>query len=332
MKAIERIILSAKENPKTIALCEGQDPRVIKAALRAQKENIAKVILVGSNRDLETQAKAQGLDLHELTLVETHNSEWKPDLAQAMYEARKHKGMTQEDATRLIEQPLVFANMLVRQGYADGLVAGAVHTTAEVVRHAIQLIGTNRDFPLVSSFFIMMLCEPFHQHKGSLIFTDCGLVVDPNEEQLANIAITASKSATQLLNVEPRIAMLSFSTNGSAQHSAVDKVINAAKLVKNKHPDLTIDEDVQFDAAIVKEIASKKSPNSAVQGDANILVFPNLEAGNIGYKLAERLSGAKAIGPLLQGLAKPANDLSRGCSEDDIFHVIATTVVQAQHT
>lgn len=332
MKAIEKIIESARNNPKKIVLCEAQDKRILNASLKAHQLGVAEIILVGSNKDLEAQALAQGLSLSGLTLICIDDSPLTKPLSKALYELRKHKGISQQDAETLIRQPIIFASMLVREGYADGLVAGSVYTTADVVRNAIQLIGTNKAFPLVSSFFIMMLCEPFHQHKGPLIFTDCGLVVDPNEEQLASIAITAANSAQQLLNVEPRVAMLSFSTNGSAQHSSVDKVINASKRVKYQRPELAIDEDVQFDAAIVAEVANKKAPNSTVKGNANVLVFPNLEAGNIGYKLAERLSGAKAIGPLLQGLAKPANDLSRGCSEDDIFHVIATTVVQAQHT
>jgi phosphate acetyltransferase len=237
--------------------------------------------------------------------------------------------MTREQATSAARDSLVCANLLVKTGRADGTVSGAVRTTADVVRTAIQVIGVQPSFKLVSSFFLMMLCEPFHSLKGGLIFSDCGLVVDPSASELADIAMAAADSARQLLMEEPRVAMLSFSTNGSAKHAAVDKVAQAAAQVKVQRPELAIDGDVQLDAAIVAEIANRKLPDSQVKGKANVLIFPNLEAGNIGYKLAERVGGAVAIGPLLQGLAKPANDLSRGCSADDVFHVIAVTVVQA---
>jgi len=212
------------------------------------------------------------------------------------------------------------------------LVAGAVYTTADVVRNAIQIIGVQPSSTLVSSFFLMMLCEPFHTLKGGMIFSDCALVVDPNAEELVVIAMAAADSARDLLMEEPRVAMLSFSTSGSAHHASVDKVVAASERVKELCPHLAIDGDVQLDAAIVAEIAQRKVKGSMVKGRANVLIFPNLDAGNIGYKLAERIGGAVAIGPLLQGLRKPANDLSRGCSADDIFNVIAVTVVQAQRT
>ncbi len=220
--------------------------------------------------------------------------------------------------------------MMVHLGDADGSVAGAVYTTGDVVRSAIQIIGMAPTANMVSSFFLMMLCEPFHELKGGVIFSDCGLVIDPDTEQLAQIAISAANSAQTLLNEEPRVAMLSFSTSGSARHSTVDKVVEATERVKQQHPDLCIDGDVQLDAAIVAEIAERKVHQSNTKGKANVLVFPNLEAGNIGYKLAERIGKAEAIGPILQGLAKPANDLSRGCSANDVVNVIAITVVQAQ--
>uniref|UniRef100_UPI002FDD7F6C phosphate acyltransferase n=1 Tax=Denitromonas sp. TaxID=2734609 RepID=UPI002FDD7F6C len=212
---------------------------------------------------------------------------------------------------------------------ADGTVSGAVHTTGDVVRAAIQVLGVKPGFKLISSFFLMMMCEPFHSLKGGLIFSDCGLVVDPNAEELSEIAMAAADSARDLLMEEPRVAMLSFSTRGSARHASVDKVVDAARRVKAQRPNMAIDEDVQLDAAIVAEIANRKLPDSQVKGNANVLIFPNLEAGNIGYKLAERVGGAVAIGPLMQGLSLPANDLSRGCSAEDVFHVIAVTVVQA---
>ncbi|MBN3775046.1 phosphate acetyltransferase, partial [Burkholderia sp. Se-20378] len=250
--------------------------------------------------------------------------------ADTLHALRKGKGMTADAARDAVLDPLCHANLMVRLGDADGSVAGAVHATADVVRAAIQLIGVDPAFRIVSSFFLMMLCEPFHTIKGGLIFSDCALVVDPDANQLAEIAMAAADSAHALLGEEPRVAMLSFSTSGSAHHAAVDKVTAATAHVRELRPTLAIDGDVQLDAAIVAEIAERKIAHSQVGGHANVLVFPSLEAGNIGYKLAERIGRAKAVGPLLQGLRRPANDLSRGCSADDVYHVIAATTVQAQ--
>ncbi|CAG9187422.1 phosphate acetyltransferase [Cupriavidus pinatubonensis] len=330
MKPILRIIDRARAAPRRIVLCEGEDPRILQAAERAAREGIAQVILVGNAARITDAAANQGIDLTRMTIVDPATSALTPSFAQALYAMRQKKGMTLDQARQAVLDPLCFANLMVRQGHADGSVAGAVHTTADVVRNAIQLIGLAPGFRLVSSFFLMMLCEPFHALKGGLIFSDCGLVVDPDAEELSEIAMAASDSARSLLNEDPRVAMLSFSTCGSAKHAAVDKVVAATERVRAQRPSLAIDGDVQLDAAIVAEIAERKIPHSQVGGHANVLVFPNLEAGNIGYKLAERLGGAKAIGPMLQGLRKPANDLSRGCSAEDVFHVIAVTVVQAQ--
>ncbi|PML75371.1 phosphate acetyltransferase, partial [Vibrio sp. 10N.261.52.A1] len=263
-------------------------------------------------------------------IVSPQTSALKVVLAERLYELRKAKGMTYEDALEKVKDPLIFANLMVREGLVDGTVNGAVYTTSDVVRAALQIIGPAPDSELVSSFFLMMLCEPFHNLKGGLIFSDCGLVINPNETELASIAVAASQSAQALLMEEPKLAMLSFSTNGSAKHESVDKVRSAAQIVKQRCPGIAVDQDVQLDAAIVTEIAAKKLPDSEVKGQSNVLIFPNLEAGNIGYKLAERLGGAVAIGPLLQGLNQPANDLSRGCCAEDIFNVIAVTAVQAQ--
>ncbi|AWI80747.1 phosphate acetyltransferase [Parazoarcus communis] len=329
MKALNRIIEQAQSAPARIALSEGDDARVLEAAVRATREGIARIILVGDRTRSTALAAEHGLPLDG---IEFHNPADAPNqaaLARTLFELRSKKGMTAEQAETAARDPLVCANLLVRTGYADGTVSGAVRTTADVVRNAIQVIGVNPSFKLVSSFFLMMLCEPFHTLKGGLIFSDCGLVVDPNATELSEIAMAAADSARNLLMEEPRVAMLSFSTSGSARHAAVDKVVEASRLVKTQRPGLAIDEDVQLDAAIVAEIANRKLPASQVKGKANVLIFPNLEAGNIGYKLAERVGGAVAIGPLLQGLAKPANDLSRGCSAEDVFHVIAVTVVQA---
>lgn len=329
MKALHRILDRARQAPVRIAMSEGQDPRILEAAVRATREGIARIILVGDRTLIAETARTQELELSDIDFYDPAQAPNQRDLARVLYELRRHKGMSMEQAESSAGDPLVCANLLVRQGLAEGTVSGAVRTSADVVRTAIQVIGVNPDIELVSSFFLMMLCEPFHALKGGLIFSDCALVVDPDAKELSEIALAAVDSASSLLMEEPRVAMLSFSTNGSAKHAAVDKVVAAAELVKIQRPGLSIDGDVQLDAAIVASIANRKAPESRVKGRANVLIFPNLEAGNIGYKLAERIGGAIAIGPLLQGLAKPANDLSRGCSTEDVFHVIAVTVVQA---
>ncbi len=332
MKAILRIIDRARAAPRRIVLCEAEDPRILQAAQRATQEGIARIVLVGNTRQINAAAAIHGIGLDGMTLVDPATSALTPSFAQQLLALRQKKGMTLDEAKRAVLDPLCFANLMVRLGHADGSVAGAGHTTADVVRNAIQLVGLAPGFRLVSSFFLMMLCEPFHTLKGGLIFSDCGLVVDPDADALADIAMAAADSARTLLMEEPRVAMLSFSTSGSASHAAVDKVVAATERVRAQRPGLAIDGDVQLDAAIVAEIAARKVAHSQVNGHANVLVFPSLEAGNIGYKLAERVGGAKAIGPMLQGLNKPANDLSRGCSADDVFHVIAVTVVQSQAT
>ncbi|KPL96064.1 phosphate acetyltransferase [Vibrio splendidus] len=330
MKAIERIIDKAHLDRKRVVLSEAEDPRVLAAARMAIDKQLAHITLVGDEPAIIAAAELHHIDLVGIHIVSPQASSLKEVLAERLYTLRKAKGMTHDDALELVLDPLVFANLMVREGLVDGTVNGAVYTTSDVVRAALQIIGPAPDSELVSSFFLMMLCEPFHNLKGGMIFSDCGLVINPNETELASIAVAASNSAQTLLMEEPKVAMLSFSTNGSAKHESVDKVRNAAQLVKQRCPGIAVDQDVQLDAAIVTEIAAKKLPDSEVKGQSNVLIFPNLEAGNIGYKLAERLGGAVAIGPLLQGLNQPANDLSRGCSAQDIFNVIAVTAVQAQ--
>lgn len=330
MKALNNIRERARQAPRRIVLCEGEDPRVLAAAARATREGLASILLVGERVRIESAATEHGIDLAGVELIDPANSLLTSRLARTLHDLREKKGMTREQAAREVLEPLCFADLLVREGHADGSVAGAVLTTSEVVRTAIQVLGMAPGCKLVSSFFLMMLCQPFHSLKGGLIFADCGLVIDPDAEQLSQIAMAAADSAQALLGEAPRVAMLSFSTSGSARHAVVDKVVEAARRVKALRPGLAIDEDVQLDAAIVADIAERKLPESRVKGNANVLIFPDLEAGNIGYKLAERIGGAEAIGPLLQGLAKPANDLSRGCCVDDIVNVIAVTSVQAQ--
>ncbi|PRF53913.1 phosphate acetyltransferase [Burkholderia multivorans] len=330
MKALDRILESARRRPMRIALSEADDPRVLAAAARATRDGIAHIVLVGPRATILAAAARDGVSLDGMTLVDPAASASRDMYADTLHALRKNKGMTADAARDAVLDPLCHANLMVRLGDADGSVAGAVHATADVVRAAIQLIGVDPAFRLVSSFFLMMLCEPFHTIKGGLIFSDCALVVDPDAEQLAEIAMAAADSAQALLGETPRVAMLSFSTSGSAHHAAVDKVTAATERVRAQRPTLAIDGDVQLDAAIVVEIAERKIVHSQVGGHANVLVFPSLEAGNIGYKLAERIGRAKAVGPLLQGLRRPANDLSRGCSADDVYHVIAATTVQAQ--
>lgn len=325
METLDRIVHAAKLARARIVLCEGEDLRVLRAGIRSAQEGTARVIMVGQRRRIEALAATGNLDLSRLSLVDPAESGVAPQYAMELHALRQHKGMTLGDAQKAVLGPLCYANMMVRMGDADGLVAGAVHTTKEVVRNAIQIIGLHPSFKLVSSFFLMLCCEPAHSRSGAFIFSDCALVVDPDADELAQIAMAAADSARRLLSQPPRLAMLTFSTNGSAEHSAVTKVVRAARMVKARCPDLAIDEDVQVDAALVAEIAQRKMPGSAVKGSANVLVFPNLEAGNIGYKLVERLGGATAVGPVLQGLTKPVSDLSRGCNEDDIFNVIAVT-------
>jgi len=330
MKPLERILATARQAPKHIVLPEGEDPRIVEAAIRARREGIAEITLIGNHRVIE-QALA-GADASQLGLLieDPASSPLAARLAGAYFELRKAKGVDEAAAIEALRSPLVFAAMMVREGEADGTVGGAVATTADTVRAALQTIGRAPGVGLVSSFFLMLLCQPHHAKKGAFVFADCGLVVDPDAAGLADIARMSARSYQALAGAPAKVAMLSFSTNGSAAHERVSKVAEATRLAHVADPELVIDGELQFDTAFVEAVSASKAPNSALHGEANVFVFPNLDAANIGYKIAQRIGGADAIGPILQGLAKPANDLSRGCTAEDAFHMIAVTVVQAQ--
>jgi phosphate acetyltransferase len=330
MKPLDRIIETARQAPKRIVLAEGEDPRIVEAAIRAQREGIAQITLIGSRQIIEGRLAAASAPTATFRIEDPAVSPLGPRLAAAYHQLRKAKGIDEATATKAVRSPLIFAAMMVREGEADGTVGGAVATTADTVRAALQTIGRAPGIGLVSSFFLMMLCEPHHVKKGAFVFADCGLVVDPDAAGLADIARMSARSYVALAGAPAKVAMLSFSTAGSATHERVSKVVEATRLAHAAEPGLVIDGELQFDTAFVEAVSAAKAPNSALHGGANVFVFPNLDAANIGYKIAQRIGGATAIGPILQGLAKPANDLSRGCTANDVFHMIAVTVVQAR--
>ena len=331
MNFIEEIKNRAKNNIKRIILPETMDKRVLKAAEICTKENIAKIILIGKTEEVNNLAKQENINLEGTTLIDPFTSSYTEDLINSLYELRKEKGLTLEEARKLVmEDYMYYACMLVKKELADGVVSGACHSTSNTLRPALQIIKTAPDAKLVSAFFLMVVPNCEYGYNGTFVFADSGLEQNPDPEKLAAIADSSAKSFNLLTGQAPVVALLSHSTKGSAKHADVDKVVNALEIAKQEYPDLNIDGELQLDAAIVPEVAASKAPDSKVAGHANVLVFPDLDAGNIGYKLVQRLAKAEAYGPITQGIKKPVNDLSRGCSTEDIVGVVAITSVQAQ--
>lgn len=327
-KFIDKIKAQAKSDKKTIVLAEGEEPRTVKAAAGILKDGFANLILLGN--EAKIKEIANGLDLGGAQIIDPEKSDKLSEFSDMFYEMRKAKGMTPEKALETMKNPLYFGVMLVKTGAADGMVAGAINATANVLRPSLQILKTAPGTKVVSSFFVVIVPDCELGENGTFVFADCGLNEYPDQDALAQIAISSAQSFKSLIGAEPRVAMLSYSSYGSAKSEHVDKVHNATQIAKELAPELSLDGELQLDAALVPEVGQLKAPDSKVAGKANVLVFPNLDAGNIGYKLVQRLAKAEAYGPVTQGMAKPVNDLSRGCSAEDIEGVVAITCVQAQ--
>ena len=324
---MDDIINRAKKNKKRIVLSESMDRRVLEAASIILRDGIANVILIGTEEEIESNST--GLNLSGANIIDPNKSEFTSSFVDKLYELRKDKGMTKNDANKLLlSDYMYYACMLVKEGYADGIVSGACHSTSNTLRPALQILKTKPGVKLVSSFFLMIVPNCSYGDDGLFLFSDCGLEQNPDSEKLATIAGTSAASFEMLTGHIARVALLSHSTMGSAKHECVDKVRNAVEIANREYPNYLIDGELQLDAAIVPEIAQSKAPNSKVAGKANVLIFPELDAGNIGYKLVQRLAMAEAYGPICQGILKPVNDLSRGCSVNDIVGVVAITSLQ----
>lgn len=329
MSFIDDIKNRAKQNIKTIILTESEDVRVLEAASKVTKEGFAKIILIGNPDEANSLASSHNIDISGIEIINPETSEKYDEYVNSFYELRKAKGITIDDAKKYMKDNMYFGTMMVKQGHADGLVSGACHSTANTLRPALQILKTAPGTKLVSAFFLMIVPNCEYGENGTFVFGDCGLVENPSADDLSEIAISSSKSFNKLTGKESKVAMLSYSTYGSAHSELTEKVVSATQLLKEKAPELKCDGELQLDAAIVPEIAKSKAPNGTLNGTANTLIFPDLNAGNIGYKLVQRFAKAEAYGPLCQGIAKPVNDLSRGCSADDIVGVVAITSVQA---
>ena len=330
MSFIDGLKDKAKQSIKTIILTESEDKRVLEAAQKVKKQGFANIILIGNEEDANKLAKENNIDISGIPVINPETSDKFDEYANAFYELRKAKGMTEDKAKEMLKDNMYFGTMMVKMGDADGLVSGACHSTANTLRPALQILKTAPGTKLVSAFFLMVVPDCKYGENGIFIFGDSGLVENPTADELSEIAISSSKSFEQLTGKESKVAMLSYSTYGSAHSELTEKVVEATKLLKEKMPNLVCDGELQLDAAIIPEINASKAPGSPLKGEANTLIFPNLDAGNIGYKLVQRLAKAEAYGPLCQGIAKPVNDLSRGCNSDDIVGVVAITAVQAQ--
>jgi phosphate acetyltransferase len=330
MDLLQEIIQKAKVLNQRIVLPEGTEERTIQAADQAIAGGIARIILIGSHDEIMKEGKKFDLkNLDKARIVDPNKHEKMDQYIDLMVELRKHKGLTRDEASKLIRDPLYLGTLMIKSGDADGEVAGAMNHTGDVLRPAFHYVKTLPGISVVSGAFIMILKDKEFGNNGIMIFADCAVHPDPNEKELAEIAVATAKTTRAIAGFEPRIAMLSFSTKGSATHEAVDKVVNATRIAKEMDPSLKIEGELQADAAIIESIGKKKAPGSEIAGHANVLIFPDLDSGNIAYKLVQRLAHAEAIGPILQGMAAPINDLSRGCSVSDIFHLIAITANQA---
>jgi phosphate acetyltransferase len=329
MTLLEKLKAKALANPRKIVLPEGEEPRTVKAAAIITKEKLAHVTLVGNRAKIEAAAKEQGVDVSAVPSIDPETSPKFEEYAQAYTEARKAKGMTIEEARKIMKDTVFYGTMMVHKGEADGLVSGALHSTGDTIRPALQFIKTKPGISLVSSVFIMIVPNCEYGDAGTFIFADCAVVPNPTDKEMAEIAIASAETGRILTGIEPKVAMLSFSTYGSAKHELVDKVKRAVAIAKAQAPHLLIDGEMQADAAIIPKVGKSKAPGSPIAGQANVLIFPDLQSGNIAYKLVERLAKAQAIGPFLQGLNKPVNDLSRGCSVEDIVNVTMITSLQA---
>ncbi len=328
MKLLKAIKEKARAKAKTIVLPEAEDPRILRAAKEIIDEKLANLILFGSKEKLAGLSAQEGLDLDMVKLINPRESELFEEFVDIYARLRKDKGISLVQSRQAVENPVYFAALMVRQGLADGFVAGAAHTSRDVIRAALHCVGVKQESSLASSYFLMLLPDESIGEDGVLLFADCGMVVEPDSRQIAEIAVLSGETFKSLAGAAPRIALLSYSTKGSSKGRAVDKVVEATRLAREKRPEWLIDGELQVDAAIIPEVAAEKTAFEPLKGNANVLIFPSLEAGNIGYKLVQRLTRVKAVGPLLQGFNRPCSDLSRGCSAADIVNAAAITAAQ----